>query len=498
MNTFFRTTFGAIVCILLLFCANADAHEVRTPVIVDTDMALDDVRALALMLNSSHVHITGIVTTDGASAPEAAYRNVLRVLEFLKVDDIPVGVGQSLKEPAPPWRNQSESLGWSNLPYHPLKEQPRDAVSLVIALSETSDDPVTYICLGPMTTLAVAVHEEPAIKKKIAAILYFGTPPNIDANDWNTNRDPESVEAVAASGIPMYFFHLADEQLLLFGSALLDEIHKADSDASRLLDVIHQDARVKSLLRNNHFRCWDETIALYLEDPSLGKVQRIEDHSRLFMLSDWDLSAARRTYVQLLIGLMEQDLSPRLPVVLLRYPTNPKDLQADVRVLIPDVITRHGLEEWKATLLTNELHRHLGIYSIIGAKMGIRARELLGASLDELTVKSCAGMKPPLSCMNDGLQVSTGASLGRGTIEILQEKPAVAATFVLGEKQLHLSTKPEVVQAIHVDVERAIEQFGNLTPEYFGEIRRLSIYYWREMDRRQIFDEQMTAPEREP
>jgi pyrimidine-specific ribonucleoside hydrolase len=140
----------------------------------------------------------------------------------------------------------------------------------------------------------------------------------------------------------------------------------------------------------------------------------------------------------------------------------------------------------------------LGIYSIIGAKMGIRARELLGASLDELTVKSCAGMKPPLSCMNDGLQVSTGSSLGRGTIEILEENPAAAATFILGEKQLHLSTKPEVVQTIHADVERAIEQFGNLTPEYFGEIRRLSIHYWRDLDRRQIFDEQMKVPKREP
>ena len=46
-----------------------------------------------------------------------------------------------------------------------------------------------------------------------------------------------------------------------------------------------------------------------------------------------------------------------------------------------------------------------------------------------------------------------------------------------------------VYEAVEQDVAAAAEQFGNLTPEYFGEVRRLSIRYWLTLDRREIFDE---------
>ena len=39
----------------------------------------------------------------------------------------------------------------------------------------------------------------------------------------------------------------------------------------------------------------------------------------------------------------------------------------------------------------------LGIYSIIGAKMGLRTREYFDVGLDELLVVSYAGSQPPLT-----------------------------------------------------------------------------------------------------
>jgi pyrimidine-specific ribonucleoside hydrolase len=301
------------------------------------------------------------------------------------------------------------------------------------------------------------------------------------------------VRLVSESGIPTYFLHLEEDKLVLFDTALLGEIQKLDSSSSRLIDIIHSDKRVQALVRQNHMWAWDETVALYLEEPSLGTMKKIQGDFPLFTLSEWDRDAVRKNYVRLASGLTVKELSPRMPVVMMKYPTNPKDLREDVRILIPDAITRHGLEEWKATLLTNELHRHLGIYSIIGAKMGIRARELLGASLDEVGVESYAGSKPPLSCMNDGLQVSTGASLGRGTITILEGEPRPAAAFIHGDRTLHLSVKEEVVEKIRADIRKTIKQYGALTPEYFKEIRRLSIRYWLKLDRREIFDQRIES-----
>jgi pyrimidine-specific ribonucleoside hydrolase len=176
-------------------------------------------------------------------------------------------------------------------------------------------------------------------------------------------------------------------------------------------------------------------------------------------------------------------------VVLRRFPTDSSALREDVAEVAEEILERHGLEEWKAALLTNEFHRHLGIYSLVGVKMGIRARELLHASLDDLRVESHTGLHPPVSCLTDGLQVATGASLGRGTIRVVGDSPAPEAVFFKGGSRLHLALKDEVRNRIRSDVATAEERFGPLTPEYFNEIRRLSIRYWLELDRGKMFEE---------
>jgi hypothetical protein len=129
-------------------------------------------------------------------------------------------------------------------------------------------------------------------------------------------------------------------------------------------------------------------------------------------------------------------------VVLNSYPTQPLLFQEDLHPLVPKIIALYGLEEWQTTVLTNEQHRHLGIYSILGAKMGMQARELLTASLDELVVESLASLAPPVSCLNDGLEVATGASLGGGTIsEPSTASPSAEAGFVKGNQKLRVRLK---------------------------------------------------------
>jgi pyrimidine-specific ribonucleoside hydrolase len=138
-----------------------------------------------------------------------------------------------------------------------------------------------------------------------------------------------------------------------------------------------------------------------------------------------------------------------------------------VAELAPRIIACHGLEEWKAAVLTSELHRHLGTYSIVGAKMGLRARERFNAALDELRVESRAGSQPPLSCLNDGLQVATGASLGRGTITVItNEPPACEAVFRYGEGRLCLRLKPEFAQRIAADMAELVKRHGGTTPAF--------------------------------
>jgi pyrimidine-specific ribonucleoside hydrolase len=183
-----------------------------------------------------------------------------------------------------------------------------------------------------------------------------------------------------------------------------------------------------------------------------------------------------------------QTLDSRKPVCLKEYPTDPLLFNELVGPYVTRIIERHGLEEWKAVLLTNELHRHLGMWSIIGAKMGIRARELLGAPFDELDVVSFCGYKPPFSCTNDGIQAATGASLGRATISNthLGQPEAI---FVYKNAKILLRVKPEVKAQVGKVIEDLSKAYGFQSARYFEELDKISVKYWLEWDRSNLFQE---------
>jgi pyrimidine-specific ribonucleoside hydrolase len=104
-------------------------------------------------------------------------------------------------------------------------------------------------------------------------------------------------------------------------------------------------------------------------------------------------------------------------------------------------------------------------------------------------VESWAGLQPPLSCFNDGLQVATGASLGRGTIQVRQGEPIPAATFRYGSKKLTLRLKDDIFRRIRGEQQALVKRFGTMGPEYFQEIRASSLKHWLEFDRQEIFVE---------
>ena len=169
----------------------------------------------------------------------------------------------------------------------------------------------------------------------------------------------------------------------------------------------------------------------------------------------------------------------------------PSELYADdVKNIAGLCIGKFGLREWKAAVLTNEIHGHLGIYSTVGAKMGLRARELFeeAGCKGEISAVSFAGLQPPVSCLNDGLQVGSGASLGHGLISVSDEpEKRVEARFSCEGKSLTLSLKPEYSAIIRADIKEGVERYGH-SPAYWQYIRNLALRYWSTWARWEIFD----------
>ena len=162
-----------------------------------------------------------------------------------------------------------------------------------------------------------------------------------------------------------------------------------------------------------------------------------------------------------------------------------EEAAALVRAGIPE---KYGMEEWTAVVLTNEVHQHTGIYNMIGAKMGVRARELLNAPTRAVDVTAETGVAPPVSCMLDGLQAALGSTLGQNLIHAAPtETPKAAAVFSYQGRKVRLSLRPDTEKWVAELIASAVRDCGNLTPAYFERIEELSFRVWAEADRHTIF-----------
>ena len=146
------------------------------------------------------------------------------------------------------------------------------------------------------------------------------------------------------------------------------------------------------------------------------------------------------------------------------------------------------MDEWTSSVITNELHRHLGVFSIIGVKMGIRAREYFDTGVDEFSTISFAGSDPPLSCINDGLQVSTGSTPGHGLLTVINNAPTTpSAEFTYMNRKIRLTLKPEIEEKIRSELKEINFVNGLDSNIYWELVRKNSLKYWRDLDRHDIF-----------
>jgi len=100
-------------------------------------------------------------------------------------------------------------------------------------------------------------------------------------------------------------------------------------------------------------------------------------------------------------------------------------------------------------------HGHLGPFLVLGLRAGLRAVELFGR--DPFKLKAIVMLKRaiPYTCFLDGIQFSTGCTLGKGNIEVL-EGDGITVRFIHERGELTLTVRDEVLEKIvsAEDVER--------------------------------------------
>ena len=123
----------------------------------------------------------------------------------------------------------------------------------------------------------------------------------------------------------------------------------------------------------------------------------------------------------------------------------------------------------------SEFHGHLGPFVVVGYRMGEVANRLLGADAFAKTSVALTGGKPPRSCMIDGIQLSSGCTIGKGAIGVI-DQGEVASIFLSKEdgRQVKISLRDakldEISSTSHEGMERLARELYSLTDEELFEI----------------------------
>lgn len=481
-RTALRTAFAALSLFFLDSSAFAHSGKARFHAIIDTDGAADDLRTICMLLGNREVEVLALTTSEGALTPSEAAAKVAGLLDSFYHEGVPVGAGRAVGALAPFWRAHSQRIDWGGDTARRGGFPP--AAELIARTLDNEEEKVVCIALGSLTNVADVLLKRPDLAGRFERIVWYNQSAE-PLEGANYRTDTLAARRVLKSGIPVSVVSANPDFPIKVTPALIDSIAAVGGPYAVRIVGSHRTEPLAALIGKRHLEAWDELAAVCLYATELFSVRKITPTVESRMLSD--RSATERAQGAMLAILRgKPDAESR---VFYGFPVDPSLYDADVAPLIDSAIARYGLSEWRAGVLTNELHGHLGIYATVGVKMGIRAREYFNIGVDDIEVTTFAGSNPPVSCMNDGLQVGTGASVGHGLITVADvERPRPEARFTFKDKTVRLALKPEYARRIREDVRRGIEAYGNLTEPYWKYVRALALQYWLEFDRHEIFD----------
>lgn len=525
---------AAVLAAALLLFASAAAAE-PLPLLVDSDMGLDDMRAIALLLDADGIKVHGISTVFGSQEPERGGRAAIRLLGGVGHRRLPVSTGaeeplEGKFEP-PPWRpfceQATENLFGNE--GHVLLREP--AHEMLARLARREGPGVRLACFGPLTNIALALDADPGLVDVVHTLVVACA--DTENLHFNITADPEAARVVLAAPWKRVVLvaHGGEDLGADFGDVL------AGIERERITgETAHGLAWLCGA--GEHLLIGDELAALWLlrpdiftPSPSFCAAVALEEGRRGLITREGGgcqvTAAAPALEGDLVVraildglGGIDVGRPAALPAgpghehvdggtILRDFPPQGEDAyRADVAPRVARIIEAHGEEEWRWSVLTGEIHGHLGIWSVVGVKMGLRALEVLGAPREAVELAPHCGSRPPLSCLQDGLMVSTGATPGRGLLLSASGAmllpplyvdegsdgpsaagPAAAASFYYGERMISVRLIPEVQQLIEQRIALLAEKHGGTEGDaYFQELRSVALDLQRELDRHEIFE----------
>lgn len=262
------------------------------PVILDVDMAHEDMFASLFLLAHPGVEVLAItVSGTGEAHCEPGVANALGLAALSGRPDIPVACGPEMPlrgthEFPAEWRADADAAYGVTIPVGGTASE-SDAVELIIGLVGDAVEPVTIVAVGPLTNLAAAILEDPSIADGIGQVFVMGGALEVNGNvgssgagiandhaEWNIYIDPFAADVVFGSGIPVTLVPLDATQQAPVTRGFIDALGEVRT--TRTADLVHAMLTANlDFVDSGGFQFWDSLTAAIVTDETLAEFDEV-------------------------------------------------------------------------------------------------------------------------------------------------------------------------------------------------------------------------------
>lgn len=304
--------------------------------LVDTDVAPDDLVAIALLVKAPAVNVAAItVSGTGEAHCDEGIVIVLALLERLNAPEIPVACGReqplALGHAFPDiFRENADNAAGLDLPDTTRQPASGDAGDLIEATVAATVGPLRVLTLGPLTNLAEALQQDPSFATRLDSVYVMGgavdvpgnvagspnAPPDNTSAEWNVYVDPAAAAIVLDAGAPVFLVSLDGTNQIPITSAFVERVRAAASGPGLL--VLAELLDRNPYMTGGDYYLWDTVAAIaaaaypigtftpvnltvdQAEGPTSGALVRGEGDPNASYLSDVDTAAVEALVISLL------------------------------------------------------------------------------------------------------------------------------------------------------------------------------------------------------
>ncbi|MEX2204084.1 MAG: nucleoside hydrolase [Actinomycetota bacterium] len=399
-----RWTVTAVMVLALLVSACVSDTGPDTPrspgapdlrhVVLDTDLAFDDIMALLYLLQRDDVVIDAVtITGTGEAHCDPGVRNALGLLALGGENDTPVACGretplQGSNAFPDEWRVAVDNLSMLDLPEVERVADPRGATQLLL---DTLDGDATLITLGPFTNVAEALRADPELASRVpefvamaGAIDVAGNTPNGVA-EYNVWVDPLAAKEVI-EGMEVTLVPLDATDDVPFTSFFADTLaaHRSSPEAEAAHAIIlanreiflspgysFWDTLATALVFRPELATFDEARVLVTasEDAGAGWIDRWDEGAPVrFAATVPDPLAFEREYLSVLTGETVSQVRPDPTITITfdgqRCTIEPRRLSAGSQVVA--YVDEQGVVEGGVLLELNDPLTYQDLRDIVG------------------------------------------------------------------------------------------------------------------------------------